>query len=84
MCRDSFEECNQVLVHRQAQGKQARDRRADAALVGCLNVLESLSLCEIGEAACNLTSTEMHLNEANPVVPRAVVASPKACSDLCK
>ena len=36
----------QVLVHRQAQGKQARDRRADAALVCCLNVLESLSLCE--------------------------------------
>ena len=32
----------QVLVHRQAQGKQARGQRAEAALVGCLTVLESL------------------------------------------
>ena len=32
----------QVLVHKnQAQGRQARDRRAEAALAGYLNVLES-------------------------------------------
>jgi len=42
----------QVLVHRQAQGKQARDRRAEAALVGCLNVLKSPVSVKIIEAAC--------------------------------
>ncbi len=68
----------QVLVHRQAQGKQARDRRAEAALVGCLNVLKSSVGMEIEEAACNLPSTERsHLDGAIPVVPRAIVASHK-------
>ena len=38
--------------------KQARDRRAEAASVGCLNVLKSSVGMEIEEAACNLTSTE--------------------------
>ncbi len=69
----------QLLVHRQAQGKQARDRRAEAALVGCLNVLKSSVCVKIEEAACNLTSTERsHLDGANPAMPRAIVASPKS------
>ncbi len=69
----------QVLVHRQAQGKQARDRRAEAALVGGLNVLESSVCVKIEEAACKLTSTErLNLNRSNPVMPRAIAASPKS------
>ena len=68
----------QVLVYRQAQGKQARDRRAEAALVGCLNVLKSSVCMGIEEATCHLTSTERsHLEGAFPIMPRAIVASPK-------
>jgi len=48
LCRGSFEECTQVQAdtcpHNQAQGRQACDRRAEAALAGCLYVLES-SVC---------------------------------------
>jgi len=50
VCRGSFEECNQAHAgtcpQNQAQGKQARDRRAEAALAGCLDVLES-SVCAL-------------------------------------
>ncbi len=45
MCRGSVEECNQAHVgtgpQNQAQGRQARDRRAEAALAGYPDVLES-------------------------------------------
>jgi len=45
VCRGSVEECNQAHVgtgpQNQAQGRQARDRRAEAALAGYLDVLES-------------------------------------------
>ncbi len=48
VCRGSVEECNQAHAgtcpQNQAQGRQARDRRAEAALSGCLYVLES-SVC---------------------------------------
>jgi len=48
VCRGSFEECNQAQAgtcpQNQAQGRQARERRAEAALAGCLYVLES-SVC---------------------------------------
>jgi len=47
-CRGSVEECNQAHAgtcpQNQAQGRQARDRRAEAALAGYLYVLES-SVC---------------------------------------
>ena len=66
----------QVLVYRQAQGKQARDWRAEAALVGCLNVPKSSVGMEVEESACHLTSTERsHLDGAFPIMPRAIVAS---------
>ncbi len=63
MCVEAlFEECSQAQVgtcpQNQAQGKQARDRRAEAAPSGCLQVLESSVCVKSGEAACNLTSTE--------------------------
>jgi len=64
----------QVLVHRQAQGKQARDWHAEAALVGCLNMLKSPVCVQIEEAACNLTSTERsHLDGVNPAMPGAIL-----------
>jgi len=47
-CRGSVEECNQAQAgtypQNQAQGRQARDRRAEVALAGYLFVLES-SVC---------------------------------------
>jgi len=47
-CRGSVEECNQAHAgtcpQNQAQGRQARDWRAEAALAGYLYVLES-SVC---------------------------------------
>ena len=80
MCRGSFEECNQAQAgtcpQNQAQGKQARDRRVDAALAGCLYVLESSVCVKSEEAACILTSTERY--GANPITPRAIFASPKS------
>ena len=69
----------QVHVHRQAQGKQARDRCAEAVLVGCLNVLKSSVGMKFEEAACDITSTERsHLDGAIPMMPRAIVASPNS------
>ena len=58
MCVEAFcEECNQAQAdtcpQNQAQGKQARDRRADAAPSGCLHVLESSVCVKSGEAACS-------------------------------
>ena len=69
----------QVLVPQsQAQDKQACDRRAEAALSGCLHVLESSVCVKSGKAACILTSTKRsHFNGASPIMPRAIVASPK-------
>jgi hypothetical protein len=67
------------VVHTQAQGKQARDRRAEAALVGCLKVLKSSVCVKIEEAACKMTSTERsHLKGASPEMSRAIVASPES------
>jgi len=44
VCRGSVEECNQAQAgtgpQNQAQGRQARDRRAEAALAGYLYVLD--------------------------------------------
>ena len=79
MCVEAlFEECNQAQAGTcQAQGKKARDWRAEAAPSGCLHVLESSVCVEKGEAACILNSTKrLHFNGANPVPPRAIVASP--------
>ena len=48
VCRGSVEECNQahagICPQNQAQGRQARDRRAEAALAAYLYVVES-SVC---------------------------------------
>ena len=54
MCVEApFEECNQAQAgtcpQNQAQGKQARDRRAEAAPSGCLHVLESSVCMKNGE-----------------------------------
>ena len=51
MCRGSVEECNQAHAgtysQNQAQGRQARNWRAEAALSGYLYVLESsVWVCE--------------------------------------
>ena len=66
-----LEECNQAQAgtcpQNQAQRKQACDRRAEAALFGCLHVLESSVCVKIEGAACILTSTERsHFNGASP------------------
>ena len=82
MCVEALsEQCNQVQAgtcpQNQAQGKQPRDRRAEAAPSGCLQVLASSACVKSGEAACILNSTERsHFNGASPVPLRAIVASP--------
>ena len=87
VCRGFFEGYYQAQAgtrpQNQAQGRQARDRRAETALPGCLHVLESSVCVKSGEAACTLTSTERsHSKGANPVTPRALVASPKSMKGL--